>query len=196
MHAEITVSHTATPGNELYQQLIRAFGPDNRDAVLDESPVCRSRRDAWRRLVLYASERPPYRIICLPVRDEELQVIVESVEDAEIRDACQSAWNGLRNALKGKGATLQKLEVYELGYGRSVLTARTGWSAELQSQEIRQLIVIGAISLAIILVGRFTFARNEFVSLVSGAAPGLGSIATAIGLGATNLMRGRLRWFG
>ncbi len=191
MYAQLSVAHRFLSRASLRAGLEQVFGPDDR-AVIERSEVCSANSEAWKKLIAYSIEGPTYRLVCLPARNDELQVIIEPIGD-EIRRACQSAWNGLRTALTDR-PTLQSGEVCNSGSGRVVMTAQTGFAVELRRSEIVNLTIVGVASAIWVAIGAFTFARSHRWELFGGALPSL--VGGLIGIGtAIAFWRGAaIRW--
>jgi hypothetical protein len=75
MHAQFSIAHSAIAAVAIRAGLEEVFGGDDR-AVLARSAVFSANSDTWKDLVIYSTERPTYRLVCLPARNDELQAIV------------------------------------------------------------------------------------------------------------------------
>jgi hypothetical protein len=150
--------------------------------VLLRSEVFSAYSSTWKGLVEYASERPNYRLVCLPSKNDQLQATVEAVGGEDIRRASQYAWDGLQKALKGK-PKVTSAEIYELGSSRPIMTAQTGFLAEVRRREIINLLVVGVGTAIWVGVGALTFAKTKRRELFGGGLPGLlgGVVALVFG---------------
>jgi hypothetical protein len=99
VYAQLIILHQPTRPDVIQKGLTRVFGNDDR-AVLQRSTLYSTNTATWRNLVIYSTERPVYRLVSLPARNDELQVVVEPIGE-DVRRACQSAGTGYGKHSRG-----------------------------------------------------------------------------------------------
>jgi hypothetical protein len=192
VYAQFSVSHSVMTPAAIAAELVKVFGPDDR-SVLERSEVLSANSEEWKKLVIYSTQGPTYRLACLPARNDELQVIVEPVRE-DVKRACQSVWSGLRQTLGGRKPRLQSAEVNDPVSGRVVITARTGFAVEARRQEILNLVVVGIATVIWLFIGAVTFAKTKRWELFGGGLPGLIGGLMGLALAVSGWTRGTLRW--
>jgi len=190
VYAELWVGHSALSKDVVKSQLISKFNEDNR-AALKDSPFFESGK--WDDVVLYVTQTPSYRLMCLPIHDEELQVYVEPVK-GDVLQACQSAWQGTRNALSNAKPRLSSLKLVDNESGKDFMSATTGLRTELWRRETLGPILIGIASAVYAAIGMLTFASSEPLKFLSGAVTGVIGALVVLGLAIREVRGGRLRW--
>jgi hypothetical protein len=192
VYAQLTILHKPAKPDVIHRGLKRVFGSDDR-TVLQRSPLCSTNTTTWRNLVIYSTERPVYRLVSLPARNDELQVVVEPIGE-DIRRASQSAWDGLRQALDSLSPTLQTAEVHDSTTDRVVLTAQTGLAVELQRRESLQLVVVGIATLLWLLLAVLTFADDNKWEAIGGGIPALIGGIFGVASATSAWKKGLIRW--
>jgi hypothetical protein len=134
-----------------------------------------------------------YRLVCLPMRVDQLQVLVEPV-DEDVRRACQWAWDGLRNAMKKSRPKLRFAEICDSTSGRSIMRAQIGLMAELGRRETIQLVAVALITIIWVIIGANSFARHHLWELLDGGLPSLAGGFIAVVLAIATWRGGTIRW--
>lgn len=192
MHCELTIGHAELTPDELRRLLVATFGPHDARA-LEESPFYRGQGRAWRGQPVYASQRPGYRVICMPSWNRELQVFVE-VDRGDLRRSAERAWDAIRTALRSYRPRVLSAEMLDFGTGQTVLTAQTGLRTELRRREVWQTLATGLVTIVLVVFGLVGFARDARGELLAGAAPGLATAVVTLVLAARDASARRLRW--
>src|SRR5579863_5488582 len=116
MHVEFLIQHSSLQSDALKSCLIAKFQSEDRDA-LKNSPLFNSGQ--WDQKVLYATQTPGYRLLCLPRQDEELQIYVEPVK-GNVIEICESIWRGTKRALKASSPKLALLNLIDDDSGKDI----------------------------------------------------------------------------
>jgi hypothetical protein len=190
VYAEFSIAHSTLNRDVLKSQLVERFREDNRDA-LKESPFFGSGK--WDDVVLYVTQTPSYRMMCLPQHDEELQVYVEPVT-GNVLQACQSAWRGTKNALKNFKPTISSLKLVDNESGKDFMSATTGLRTEFKRRETLSPIIVGIAAGLYAVIGVLTFASSDSLKFLSGAVTGVVGALVAVILAVVEAKGGALRW--
>lgn len=169
------VTHSEMADAKLRSLLRRTFGDSDLLRTLDKSEELTERRDDWAEVILFAFDGARYRLYCWRNHVTELQVLVEPADSEDLRAAADSAWKGLTRALRVHAVRLVSAEISATD--RPLFSAKTGLVAFMGAPESRLGITIGLVNVLWIVIAAATFAQDEFVDLVTGAAP---AITTAI----------------
>src|SRR3954447_9899417 len=86
MHAEFRLHHSALTSNELKSRLVTKFNAEDRSALKDSPNIDAGK---WDSVVLYATQTPSYRLLCVPNTNEELQIYIEPIK-ANVMASCES----------------------------------------------------------------------------------------------------------
>jgi hypothetical protein len=191
LHAEFLVRHAAITQSSLKDSLTSRFYAENRDA-LKESPLFDSGK--WDDVVLYATQTPSFRLLCVPMHDAETQVYVEPVS-GNIISICESVWAGTQNALRSAQPRLESVKLVDNDSGKEFLTARpTGLGPELKRRENLAPVAVGSAVVVYAAVGVATFAADDGAKFLAGAVAGIISAIVAIVLAVVAAKKGRLLW--
>jgi hypothetical protein len=169
--AELIVKHKrAVTDEQAIQALENAIQPMN-VAAFAESPIYRRKAAQWTNIALYAANGPTYRLFCFKVDGERYQFVVEPRVTGDFEACCQSAWDGVRKALKPWRPRLDSAGLKENLAGTSLLTATTGFAVHIDAVSL-VAVVSGVVSLG--LVG------GAVLLWVSDASGRVGLVLTAV----------------
>jgi hypothetical protein len=199
MRADLTVAHKALMGPDVVQRLAAVFPPHNPTA-LDRSPYFGTRPE-WRNIVLYCSDTPLYRIVCIANSTVELQVTIETI-DGDMRQACQAGWSGARQALglsgvrrlfRGSRPRLASAKVIDPDTGRVVLEGHAGFGTRFTGRQALTNLILAAVGVVLIVLGLIAGGSSQ-LAIVGAGAPGVLIGMLTIVFGWLDWRRGVLQW--
>lgn len=191
MHAEFVVQHGRLSSDALKASLVAKFKHQNRDA-LKNSPLFNSGQ--WDKVVLYSTETPGYRLLCISTQDEELQVYLEPVK-GNLIEICESVWRGTKRALNSSSPKLTSMKLVDDESGKDIMRATTcGFGEELSRSENISPVIVGVIAAVYAVVGVFTFASKDQGEFLAGAVAGLAGAVVALSLTFAAAKKGKLSW--
>lgn len=165
MRLELTVDHRDLEPGELLNRLILAFGnKPNNPATLAASPFFSSRLATWTTLALYSVTLRNFRLYCFINSRTQLQVTVEPT--GNILVAAQSAWDGIRWALRGAHASLTSAEAIDTPSGLVVMSAQVSVVRELGQLAVISTVAIGVVTIFWVAIGSATFASGHALDMV------------------------------
>ena len=174
----------------LKSRLVKKFGPEDR-SVLKKSPLFESGQ--WDNIVLYATEKPNYRLVAVPSQDDELQISVEPVK-GNLVETCESVWRGTKRALNGCHPKLSLLKLVDSG-SMDIMKARIcTFGAELGRSENISPLIVGVVAAIYALIGFYTFASKDRGEFLAGAVSGLAAALVALALAFVATRKGKLSW--
>lgn len=128
----------------------------------------------WEAIVAYSIEGPSHRLICFVATMYELQVIVEPVGGASLREACDSVWSAIGTAFrKTYDVRLKSLVIVDGSSGDRFAQAATGLSSSFGRRVLLPGLVTGVVYVVWLGIGLLTFAHHSGSALVEGAIPGI-----------------------
>lgn len=191
MYAEFLIRHSPLSSDALKSILVAKFKAEDR-AALKNSPLFNSGK--WDRVVLYSTETPSYRLLCVPTQDEESQLYVEPITGNVIQ-ICQSVWRGTKNALVASAPELSSLKLVDDASGKDIMSASTStFYQELGRREALSPLMVGAASIIYALIGVFTFARKDAGQFLAGAVTGLVGALAVLWFAFQGAKKGKLSW--
>jgi hypothetical protein len=191
MHVEFLIQHSSLQSDALKSRLIEKFRSEDRDA-LKNSPLFNSGQ--WDNVVLYATQMPGYRLLCVPTQDEEFQIYVEPVR-GNIIEICESVWRGAKRALTASSPKLTLLDLVDDDSGKEIMKAKTcTFGQELGRSANISPLLVGVAAVIYGLIGCFTFASKDRGEFVAGAVSGLAGALVALALAFIATKKGKLSW--
>jgi hypothetical protein len=175
----------------LKSRLEKKFQAEDRSA-LKKSPLFESGQ--WDNVVLYATERPNYRLFGLSTQDEEFQIYVEPVK-GNLIEICESVWRGTKRALNASSPKLALLKLVDDVSMKDIMRATTcTFGQELGRSETISPLILGVVAVIYALVGVFTFASKNRGEFLAGAVSGLAAALVALALAVAATRKGKLSW--
>jgi hypothetical protein len=191
VHAEFLVQHSTISSDTLKSRLIAKFKAEDRDA-LKNSPLFNSGK--WDKIVLYSTETPGYRLLCIPTQDEESQIYVEPVK-GNVIEICESVWRGTKRALSSSSPKLTSMKLVDDESGKDIMHAATrSFGQELSRGENISPVIVGVVAAIYAAAGVFTFASKDKGEFLAGAVTGLAGAVVALSLALAAARKGKLSW--
>ena len=148
---------------------------------------------AWQGIVVYARELPMCRMIAAPASNEELHIVIEPTHGNLVR-ACQGAWQSVRSAMKESHPKLETAMLVDQVTGRELFVGNDGLGAQVRTREVASLILVGLVTVAWLLAGSATFARDLGTEWIAGGMTGIVGALVAAVWALVDWRRGRLKW--
>ncbi len=191
MRGELSVTHETITTQELKERLEDKFGAH--DASVTEKVTVLAGQTAWKARIIFAAEHPDYRLACYPVTNQHLQLILEPVH-GQIRRACQSVWDAIRQALSDRRPNLSSAELIDQFTGRPVMSGQTGLVVELKRQEVLASLFAAVATAVWVGVGVLTFAQNSRWEFAGGGVTSWISGFVGLAFAGIGWRRSKLRW--
>lgn len=191
MHAEFLIQHSPLSSDMLKSSLTAKFNAEDRTA-LKNSPLFNTGQ--WDKAVLYGTETPGYRLLCVPTQDEEFQIYVEPVK-GNIIEICESVWRGAKRVLNTSSPKLTLVKLIDDDSQKDIMRATTStFGEELGRGANMSPLIVGIVAAIYALIGVFTFAAKDRGQFVAGAITGLAGALVTLALAFAVTRKGKLSW--
>jgi hypothetical protein len=118
---------------------------------------------------------------------------VEPVTGNVIR-ASESAWIGMKKALKDCGPNVTDLKLVDSVSNREFMSGRTGLVSELRRRETFVPAIIGLAVLVYAIIGAISFAKDDPGRFLLGSLSGVVAAIVTVGFAFIEARKGVLRW--
>ena len=174
------------------------FGTDNKRRVIEESILFRDHSPEWLKRACFGCTHSGYSLLCFRDRSDRLQVHIEITPTAHYQQACESAKNGVWNALGRSNLRMRPrliaLEVRPIGDTKPVVVGTDSLSAHTWQRATIEPVVAALAIGTVVGLGGWLFWPDQAASLLSGAVASFALGAYAVVVSILSVWRGWIRW--
>jgi hypothetical protein len=189
VNGDVTVLHRDSESEKIRNLLETRFGASNMDA-LNRSITFSSNPSLWAPSVVYAVEKPEYRMFAFRDDPGQLSIIVEP-QIPNCKAVCQDVCRTIKKSLKPLHA--KKPTVIIKDGDTDLLTATSGVLRSLTSDQVLSVLLTAIATLALVAVF-WKFTTLALAPVLLGAVPVFVAGAIALSSALISSARGGLVW--